>query len=169
MNGGCLVCLNEVVIGYDNGTVHSLTKCRCHHLGIINDGLWVYLCLQRTVCLRDYILCVCVCVVCVSLCSCMRVHDQNAHQPKYVVKTTSNESRQWQAVSCSENENSTELPDTHVFAALETPQEILICASFMYPSVPTPQCLVYTWCKLLWSSSWVHNQTCCTSLTYCRK
>lgn len=59
MNGGCLVCLNEVVIGYDNGTVHSLTKCSCHHLGIINDGLWVYLCLQKTVCLWDYILCVC--------------------------------------------------------------------------------------------------------------
>ena len=62
-------------------------------------GFGVYS-LQRIVCVYVTVLCECVCV---SVHSYMKVHDQNNPEPKYVVKTTSSDSRQWQAVSCSES------------------------------------------------------------------
>lgn len=64
------------------------------------------------------------------MCFCMKVHDQNTHKPKHAMKTTSSDSPQWQAVSCSKSENSTRLPHTHMSAALETLQENFI-GSFM--------------------------------------
>lgn len=62
----------------------------------------------------------------------MRVHDQNTQKPKHAIKTTSNDSPQWQAVSCSKsgNSSSSRLPHTHMSATLETLQENVIC-SFM--------------------------------------
>lgn len=71
------------------------------------------------------------CISCTDMCFCMKVHDQNTHKPKHGMKTTSSDSPQWQAVSCSKSESSSGLPHTHMSAALETLQENFIC-SFMH-------------------------------------
>ena len=47
--------------------------------------------------------CVCACVCTFRHCPYMKVHDQNTREGKYVIKTTSSNSQQWQAVSCSES------------------------------------------------------------------
>lgn len=60
----------------------------------------------------------------VPLCSYTKAHDRNNHDPKYVVKTS-------RVLQCELNENGTELPRTHVSAALETLQDVLIGATFL--------------------------------------
>lgn len=91
---------------------------------------------------------------------------------KYVVKTISSDSRQWQAVSCSENweecENISELPNTHMSAALETLQEILICTRFMYVA-PQSYYVRFMQTVAVWrSTTWIHKE-CCAAFKHCRK
>lgn len=76
-------------------------------------------------------------MVCVCVCSYMKVHDQNTldqsmleKQPPVIVDNGKLCLAVW--AERGERENSTELPDTHMSAAMETLWEILISARFMY-------------------------------------
>lgn len=125
------LCAKLLWIFQQSGTLTLSIRMLSITGGIITDAVVGLLIALDCVCLWKYIWCA-------EMCFCRKVHDQNTHNAKYAIKTTSwDNCKLCLAVRAErgENENNTELPYTRVSAALETLQEIFISARFMYTSL----------------------------------